>query len=157
MPNSIFCVLLFFLYHSLTKWKIQRSRCLLYALLLLSTNDIICGIIQMALSARPGILEAGSGGAARAGGLWAQETQPGPRLPRRRFLRSPRPRGTSRKGRCEASRKNPADAHGRSVPGSPVNMGMLRAGLCPGLTQDVIQLLRSRGIKTGNRMCAPHS
>nr|XP_019588150.1 PREDICTED: DNA repair protein RAD51 homolog 4 isoform X2 [Rhinolophus sinicus] len=27
-------------------------------------------------------------------------------------------------------------------------MGVLRAGLCPGLTQDVIQLLRSRGIKT---------
>ncbi|XP_019482420.1 PREDICTED: DNA repair protein RAD51 homolog 4 [Hipposideros armiger] len=27
-------------------------------------------------------------------------------------------------------------------------MGMLRAGLCPGLTQDMIQLLRSRGIKT---------
>lgn len=27
-------------------------------------------------------------------------------------------------------------------------MGMLSAGLCPGLTQDMIQLLRSRGIKT---------
>nr|XP_031541137.1 DNA repair protein RAD51 homolog 4 isoform X3 [Vicugna pacos] len=27
-------------------------------------------------------------------------------------------------------------------------MGVLRAGLCPGLTQDMVQLLRSRGIKT---------
>uniref|UniRef100_A0A8C9KPG2 RAD51 paralog D n=1 Tax=Panthera tigris altaica TaxID=74533 RepID=A0A8C9KPG2_PANTA len=27
-------------------------------------------------------------------------------------------------------------------------MGVLRAGLCPGLTQDTVQLLRSRGIKT---------
>ncbi|XP_057392547.1 DNA repair protein RAD51 homolog 4 [Balaenoptera acutorostrata] len=27
-------------------------------------------------------------------------------------------------------------------------MGVLRAGLCPGLTQDVVQLLRGRGIKT---------
>ncbi|CAI9162628.1 unnamed protein product [Rangifer tarandus platyrhynchus] len=27
-------------------------------------------------------------------------------------------------------------------------MGVLRAGLCPGLTQDMVQILRSRGIKT---------
>uniref|UniRef100_A0A9L0TRY1 RAD51 paralog D n=1 Tax=Equus caballus TaxID=9796 RepID=A0A9L0TRY1_HORSE len=27
-------------------------------------------------------------------------------------------------------------------------MGLLRAGLCPGLTQDVVQLLRGRGIRT---------
>ncbi|KAM9597675.1 DNA repair protein RAD51 homolog 4 [Trichechus inunguis] len=27
-------------------------------------------------------------------------------------------------------------------------MGVLRAGLCPGLTQEIVQLLRSRGIKT---------
>uniref|UniRef100_A0A8C5ZKX1 RAD51 paralog D n=1 Tax=Marmota marmota marmota TaxID=9994 RepID=A0A8C5ZKX1_MARMA len=27
-------------------------------------------------------------------------------------------------------------------------MGMLRAGLCPGLTQEMVQLLKSRGIKT---------
>lgn len=27
-------------------------------------------------------------------------------------------------------------------------MGVLRAGLCPGLTEDMVQLLRSRGIKT---------
>uniref|UniRef100_A0A8D2CW68 RAD51 paralog D n=1 Tax=Sciurus vulgaris TaxID=55149 RepID=A0A8D2CW68_SCIVU len=28
------------------------------------------------------------------------------------------------------------------------DMGVLRAGLCPGLTQEMVQLLRSRGIKT---------
>ncbi|XP_023599160.1 DNA repair protein RAD51 homolog 4 isoform X3 [Myotis lucifugus] len=31
-------------------------------------------------------------------------------------------------------------------------MGVLRAGLCPGLTQDMVQLLRSHGIKTGDRV-----
>lgn len=34
------------------------------------------------------------------------------------------------------------------------NMGVLRVGLCPGLTQEMIQLLRSRRIKTGDRVCA---
>lgn len=112
---------------------------------------------QMALSARPWSLEAGSGPAAREGGPWARETRQGPHPPRRRFLSSPRARGPSRKRRREASRKGPANAHGNSGPGSPGNMGVLRAGLCPGLTQDVVQLLRSRGIKTGDRVCAPHS
>uniref|UniRef100_A0A4W2GGG6 DNA repair protein RAD51 homolog 4 n=1 Tax=Bos indicus x Bos taurus TaxID=30522 RepID=A0A4W2GGG6_BOBOX len=36
-------------------------------------------------------------------------------------------------------------------------MGVLRAGLCPGLTQDMVQLLQSRGIKTGDRGRAPHT
>ncbi|XP_020923074.1 DNA repair protein RAD51 homolog 4 isoform X3 [Sus scrofa] len=37
---------------------------------------------------------------------------------------------------------------GPAAPGPPGNMGVLRAGLCPGLTQDMVQLLQSRGIKT---------
>jgi hypothetical protein len=31
-------------------------------------------------------------------------------------------------------------------------MGMLRAGLCPGLTEETVQLLRGRKIKTGDLM-----
>lgn len=31
-------------------------------------------------------------------------------------------------------------------------MGMLRAGLCPGLTEEIVQLLRGRKIKTGDLM-----
>uniref|UniRef100_A0A8D1AHK3 RecA family profile 1 domain-containing protein n=1 Tax=Sus scrofa TaxID=9823 RepID=A0A8D1AHK3_PIG len=37
---------------------------------------------------------------------------------------------------------------GPAAPGPPGSMGVLRAGLCPGLTQDMVQLLQSRGIKT---------
>lgn len=44
---------------------------------------------------------------------------------------------------------------GPAAPGPPGNMGVLRAGLCPGLTQDMVQLLQSRGIKTGDRGRAP--
>lgn len=33
-------------------------------------------------------------------------------------------------------------------------MGMLRAGLCPGLTEEIVQLLKGRKIKTGDRMGA---
>ncbi|XP_022365611.1 DNA repair protein RAD51 homolog 4 isoform X2 [Enhydra lutris kenyoni] len=33
-------------------------------------------------------------------------------------------------------------------PGPPGNMGVLRAGLCPGLTQDTVGQLRTRGIRT---------
>lgn len=35
-------------------------------------------------------------------------------------------------------------------PGLAGDMVVLRAGLCPGLTEDMIQLLRANGIRTGN-------
>lgn len=42
-------------------------------------------------------------------------------------------------------------------PGPPGNMGVLRAGPCPGLTPDTVQLLKTRGLRTGDRVCAPPS
>lgn len=51
--------------------------------------------------------------------------------------------------------EGPTDAPRTSGPRAPGNMGVLRAGLCPGLTQDMVQLLKSGGIKTGDRGRAP--
>ncbi|XP_045691625.1 DNA repair protein RAD51 homolog 4 isoform X2 [Phyllostomus hastatus] len=74
------------------------------------------------------------------GGPWAPGTPRGA-VPsaRRPPIQKGAPRGVCR-GRCGC----PLDER----PGAPGNMGVLRAGLCPGLTQDMVQLLRSHGIKT---------
>lgn len=39
-------------------------------------------------------------------------------------------------------------------PGGAEDMVVLRAGLCPGLTEEMIQLLRANGIRTGNEAAA---
>ncbi|XP_053767178.1 DNA repair protein RAD51 homolog 4 isoform X3 [Desmodus rotundus] len=94
----------------------------------------------MALPARFWSVEAGSGGGAGLAGLGRRGPGVGPHHPRRLPpVQKGAPRGVWR-GRCG----RPRDAG----PGSPGNMGVLRAGLCPGLTQDMVQLLRSHGIKT---------
>uniref|UniRef100_A0A7N5J8P9 RAD51 paralog D n=2 Tax=Ailuropoda melanoleuca TaxID=9646 RepID=A0A7N5J8P9_AILME len=94
----------------------------------------------MALQASPWLLEGGSAAWIDWRG-WGAETGRGPPPPRRRppLLRKGARLGVGRESRGWTSGPEP---------GAPGNMGVLRAGLCPGLTQDTVGQLRSRGIKT---------
>lgn len=98
--------------------------------------------------------------AARPGraGPWAPELSKGPLSLRGRCLPHSSPVQKRAPGvGWGTTGEGPADASRTSGPRPPGNMGVLRAGLCPGLTQDMVQLLQSRGIKTGDRGRAPHT
>ena len=92
--------------------------------------------------------------ARRGASSWAEARRPGGARPLRAAALRP---FSSRvpPGEGRGPRGGPRDDQPRAwrYPDRPPgNMGVLRAGLCPGLTQDTVQLLRSRGIKTGDRV-----
>uniref|UniRef100_A0A673UZ86 RAD51 paralog D n=1 Tax=Suricata suricatta TaxID=37032 RepID=A0A673UZ86_SURSU len=100
---------------------------------------------QVALQSRPWRLEGGSA-------AWRELLGCGAWTPRGRPLRAVTREPSGKRCR-QVKGEGPADARGTTSPEPGVtrtsgNMGVLRAGLCPGLTQDTVQLLRSRGIKT---------
>lgn len=102
---------------------------------------------QMALQASPWRPEGGSAAGRR-------RREPAEVAPSSPPPAAPPDRGAT--GREEGARRMPPGQASPSAapPGPPGNMGVLRAGLCPGLTQDTVGQLRTRGIRTGDRVRA---
>lgn len=94
--------------------------------------------------------------ARRGASSWAEARVPGGARPlRAAALRPFSSRVPPGEGRGPRGGPRDDQPRARRYPDRPPgNMGVLRAGLCPGLTQDTVQLLRSRGIKTGDRVRA---